>query len=88
MQSSGMEEVSAAAGGSAKTYASKAAEEAASAGNKAAAAAEEGKKRTTKTMRVKQAYIDGLLEEYPFKPYPWEPEQLEKNRERFIVARN
>jgi hypothetical protein len=87
MQSSGMEEVSAAAGGSGKTYASKAAEEAASAGNKAAAA-EEGKKRTTKTMRGKQAYIDGLLEEYPFKPYPWEPQQLEKNRERIIVARN
>jgi len=23
-------------------------------------------------------HIDLLLEDYPFKPYPWEPEQLEK----------
>ncbi|KAG2555915.1 hypothetical protein PVAP13_8NG048700 [Panicum virgatum] len=40
-----------------------------------------GTKTRMKTMRVQQAYIDSLLEDYPFKPFPGdpEPEELEKN---------
>lgn len=46
----------------------------------AGAALEEGKnKKRTKTVRVNQEHIDELLKEYPFKPYPWEPQVLEKN---------
>ncbi|CAN6374189.1 unnamed protein product [Urochloa humidicola] len=30
-------------------------------------------------MRVKQEYIDSLLKKYPFQPFPWECEALEKD---------
>ncbi|CAN6374190.1 unnamed protein product [Urochloa humidicola] len=37
----------------------------------------ERSKKRTKTVRVKQEYIDLLLKRYPFKPYPGEALELE-----------
>ncbi|CAO2140942.1 unnamed protein product [Urochloa humidicola] len=78
-----MEEVSATTAGSGETCLTKAAAEAGAANNNTAVA-EAGKvkpafgKKRTKTVRAKQEYIDALLERYPFEPYPWDPEVIEK----------
>jgi hypothetical protein len=93
--SSGMEDISAAAGGSGKVYAiaTKAAEGKKRTTKTMRASAEgrvikpappakirpAGAKTRMKTMRVQQAYVDSLLEDYPFKPFPGDPEELEKN---------
>jgi hypothetical protein len=39
----------------------------------------EGGKKRTVTIRLEQAYIDSLLKEYPMKPLPFYPGELEKN---------
>lgn len=39
------------------------------------------KKKKMKMVRLSQAYIDAILEVYPFKPFPCDPEELEKTIE-------
>jgi hypothetical protein len=36
------------------------------------------KKKKKKIVRVNQAYIDGILEVYPFKSFPCDPEEIDK----------
>ncbi|KAF8664776.1 hypothetical protein HU200_054498 [Digitaria exilis] len=73
---SSMEEASAAVG---KVDVTRAEAEDASVNEKTVA--EGKKKKRTKTVRVHQEFIDGILEEYPFRPFPGEPQELEKNIE-------
>lgn len=80
-----MEEVSAADGcSSGKIDVVTGAASEATAGSMNKTVSEEGnnkKMKKTKTMRVQQEFIDGLLKVYPFRPFPGEPEELEKNIE-------